>query len=303
MTYKTKMALMVAILVWASAFVGIRAGLHDYSPEGLALLRYLVASACMAVVYYYLPQRSLMPIYDRLGLMALGAVSIGIYNITLNYGELAISSGMASFITSQSPIITTIFAVAFLGERIRFIHILGFMVSGFGIALIAAGEIGDFKWDSSLAYILVATFSGSCYSIFQKPFLKRYSLIEATAYVIWGGTLFLSYYSSQLQHDMAHASFHTTLTVIYLGIFPAAIGYIAWGYVLSQMPASRASSFLYFMPFIATLLGWLCLGEVPALLSLGGGLLAIAGIWLTNKSYQSLKTSSSSPALATEANK
>lgn len=286
MSYKIKFALVLAILLWASAFVGIRAGLNGYSPEGLALLRYLVASICMAVIYYRLPQRQMMPLKDMLGLMFVGALGIGVYNLTLNHGELVISSGMASFITSQSPIITTIFAMAFLGEQINSLRISGFMVSILGVALIAVGEVGGFKWDASLTYILLATLAGSCYTIMQKPFLKKYHAIEATTYVIWGGALFLALYASKLQHDLMHVSLMETVTVIYLGVFPAAVGYLAWSYVLSEMPVARAASFLYFIPFVATLMGWACLGEIPAALSIGGGLLAIVGVWLVNQSYR-----------------
>ena len=290
MSYKIKFALVLAILLWASAFVGIRAGLNGYSPEGLALLRYLVASICMAIVYYRLPRRRMMPLKDMLGLMFVGALGIGVYNLTLNHGELVISSGMASFITSQSPIVTTIFAIAFLGEQINRLRIFGFLVSIFGVALIAVGEVGGFKWDVSLTYILLATLAGSCYTLMQKPFLKKYHAIEATTYVIWGGALFLALYAPKLQHDLTHVSLMETVMVVYLGIFPAAVGYLAWSYVLSEMPVTRAASFLYFIPFVATLMGWACLGEIPAILTIAGGLLAIVGVWLVNQSYQLKKT-------------
>src|SRR3990167_3720696 len=285
MSNKTKIAIIIVIFLWASAFVGIRAGLRVYSPEGLALLRYLVASACMAVIYYCLPQKSLLHVRDVLALLGIGAVGIGIYNLTLNYGELSISSGMTSFITSQSPIITTILAVAFFGEQLNLVRCLGFFVSVFGVALITIGEIGSFKWDVGMTYVLLATLAAGCYSILQKPFLKKCHIIEATAFVIWGGTLFLAMYASHLKHDLLIASFNATLTVIYLGIFPATIGYLAWSYVLSEIPTSKAVSFLYFMPFLATILGWLWLGEIPMWLSLVGGVLAIAGVWLINHSY------------------
>jgi len=286
MTYKTKIAIVVTIFLWASGFVGIRAGLQDYSPEGLALFRYLIASICMAIIYYRMPSRNTMRTRDALALMGVGAVGIGIYNITLNYGELTVSSGMASFITSQAPIITTILAILFLGERVNRFRILGFLTSISGVALIAMGEKGGFTWDISILYIFIATLAAGLYSILQKPFLKRYHAIEATTYIIWGATLFLSIYCKQLQYDLSHATLSTTLTVVYLGIFPAAIAYLAWSYVLAEIPASRAVSFLYFMPFVATLLGWLWLGEVPMLMSLLGGLLAISGVWIVNQSYR-----------------
>ncbi len=283
--YKTKIALFVAILLWASAFVGIREGLKEYSPEGLALLRYLIASVFIGIVYFRLPARNHIPYKDICALLIIGALGIGAYSITLNYGELVISSGMASFIISQSPIITTICAMIFLGERLNFLRVMGFLISVMGVVLIAFGEVGGFKWNASITYILLATFLGGCYSILQKPFLKKYHAIEATTYVIWGGTLFLLMYTPKLHHDLLGASVVTTLTITYLGIFPAAIGYIGWNYALAEIPASRAVSFLYFMPFLAMILGWVLLGEVPILLSVGGGIVAMLGVWLVNQSY------------------
>lgn len=285
MTHKTKIALITVIFLWASAFVGIRVGLHDYSPEGLALLRYIIASLCMGIVYYRLPHRT-MSYRDACALLGVGVLGIGIYNITLNYGELSISSGMASFIISQSPILTAIFAILFLREPLNLPRMLGFMVSVIGVLFIAIGEEGGFQWNMSLTYILLATLAGSCYSILQKPFLKKYNAIEATTYVIWGGTLFLLFYTPKLQHDLVGASLKATLTIVYLGIFPAAVGYVAWSYVLAKIPASRAVSFLYFMPFMATILGWICLGETPAWVSIAGGMCAIFGVWLVNQSYR-----------------
>ena len=71
-----------------------------------------------------------------------------------------------------------------------------------------------------------------------------------------------------------------TFAVIYLGIFPAAIAYVLWNYALARMPASLLSSFLYLSPVLASLIAWVWLGEVPALLTLVGGAIAILGVIL-----------------------
>lgn len=286
MTYKTRFAIMIAILFWASAFVGIRAGLQYYSPEGLALLRYIIASACMAIFYLRLPSRNPMSLKDACGLLIVGAIGIGIYNIALNYSELFINSGTASFIIGQSPIITALFALLFLGERVTKLRLLGFMVSVLGVACIAIGQSSEMKWELGLGYVLLAATVGGLYSVMQKPFLKKYNAIEATTFIMWGGTLFLLMYFPKMQHDLAIAPFSSTLIVAYLGIFPAAVGYIAWGYALATIPASRAVSYLYFMPFLAMMLGWVWLHEVPVYLTIVGGLLAVSGVWIVNHSYR-----------------
>lgn len=286
MSYTIRAAIAIAIILWASAFVGIRMGLQEYSPEGLALLRYLVASALMGVIYYNMPQRNKIDLVDKIKLFIIGIIGIGVYSLMLNYGEIGVSSGVASFITAQSPALTAIFAIIFLGETLTVQRVAGFLVSMVGVVFIAYGEIGEFTLTPSLLYVLAAMLAGSCYSIMQKPLLKKYNAIEATTYVIWGGTLFLLFHVGKMEHDLVQASLYATLTVVYLGIFPAALAYIAWNYVLQNMSVSHTVSYMYTMPFVAAIMGWLLLGEKPAVISVIGAMIAIAGVWLVNQSYQ-----------------
>ena len=282
---KTKSALIIAATLWASAFAGIRAGLQGYSPGGLALLRFLIASLCMAIVYFRLPNKQPMPIKDKILLMLIGVVGLGCYHLALNYGEISIPSGVASFIISQSPVITMFFAVIFLRESYSLPVLFGMFVSMSGVILITLSGIQQFDFQAGVFYVFLAAIFGSSYSVLQKPFLKRYDAIEITTYVIWGGTLLLLLYLPGLQGEVTHASAQATLSVIYLGIFPAAIAYVAWSYALKEIPVARAVSFLYFMPIIATFFGWVWLHEVPTLLSLIGGLIALLGVWLVNQAY------------------
>ncbi len=69
MKSKTKIAVATAIILWASAFVGIRAGLHGYSPEGLALLRFLVASIVMGLFYFCSTKTKVISLRDKIGLV------------------------------------------------------------------------------------------------------------------------------------------------------------------------------------------------------------------------------------------
>lgn len=285
LSFNIKLLLLIVVSLWASAFVGIRAGLESYSPGGLALLRFGIASVLMFFVYVFRQRETQIAFLDGIKLMSIGALGIGFYNIALNYGELSVPSGPACFIVSQSPIITTILALIFLNERLTAWSICGMLISFIGVVLITYGMSHGFQVGIGVLDVAIATVLGSCYSIMQKPLLKKYHALDATAYMIWGGTLVLLFYSPHLPYEIYHASWHATIAVIYLGVFPAALAYMLWSYVLAKIPATQATSFLYFSPIVATLLGWIWLNEVPAMISLVGGLVALLGVWVVNRAY------------------
>ena len=85
-TSRTLSALALTLVLWASAFAGIRAGLRAYSPANLAVLRFLIASAVLgiyaAVAHFRRPKFRDIP-----GLILSGAIGISFYNLALNYGE------------------------------------------------------------------------------------------------------------------------------------------------------------------------------------------------------------------------
>lgn len=276
-SFKVKCVLVSTILLWASAFVGIKIGLMGYTPGALALFRFLIASLCMALIYKVQGLQQTIPWRVRGQLLIAGMAGIGVYNICLNYGELTVSAGIASFIVGLMPVITVFFSTIFLGERLNSGLCFGITVSLLGLLLLAIGEASDISVQSGLLLILISAFMSALLTIMQKQFAPFYHPIALTAWVMWGGTLLLLMFLPDLIADFKVADTQSTLACIYMGIFPAALAYLAWGYVLKHTPASKASISLYGMPIASTFLGFICLHEMPSWMSLVGGGLALSG--------------------------
>lgn len=270
------------LILWSSAFVGIRAALQVFSPEGLATFRYLVASLGMLVLYQFIPNRKPVLYRHRMAMILTGIIAIAFYNITLNYGEMTVASAEASFIVSQSPLLSAFFARVFLKENISRTQCLGFLISFCGILFIALGQHAHFNWHEGMMWLMLTTLCAAIYNLLQKPLLTLYSPLQVTAWVMWGGELFLLLFFPDMIKDLSQSNWKMNLLIIYLGIGPAILAYWGWAYVLKNMPASHAVGLLYAMPICTLLVAWIWLSEVPSVLAILGGLLALVGVWLIN---------------------
>jgi len=278
---RTLIAIGVTLFFWASGFAGIRAGLSAYAPGHLALFRFLVASAVLAV-YALVIRMPLPKARDLPAILLLGFLGVTVYHVALSHGEVTVTAGAASLLIGSGPVFTGLLATLFLGERLKAWGWLGIATSFSGVALIALGEGEGVSFDPGAFLILLAALGISLYFVFQKPFLKKYSAVQFAAYTIWAGTLVMLIYLPGLAPAVRSAPLGATLAVVYLGVFPAALAYVSWSYALSRSPASIAASFLYLSPVLAGLIAWVWLREVPAVLSLAGGGLSLCGVVLVN---------------------
>lgn len=274
-------AIVVTIFAWASAFPAIRAGLAAFGPLELGAVRFAIAAVPAAI--YLAVTRPRLPKRGELWRFGVGGFGfVALYTGLLNYGELTVSAGAASFIINVSPILTALFAAAVLGERFSAIAWAGTLLSFAGIGIIALGEGEGLRFDAGAFLILGAAFVTAINAIVQKPLFSHHNPLAVSAWNMVIGSLALAPFLPAGLEQAAVADAHGLFAAVYLGIVPSLIAYASWAVALSRLPASRASNFLYCVPPVATLMGFLWLGETPGTLGIAGGVLALVGVAIVN---------------------
>lgn len=287
----TAAIIALTILAWASAFPGIRAGLAVFGPLQLGAARFAIAAGPAAL--YLLIRRPAPPAAREIWrFLAGGLLFVALYTALLNMGERTVSAGAASFIININPVFTAALAIPLLGERFGVRAWTGTALSFTGIGLIALGESGGMRLDDGAVLVLGAAICNAVTTVIQKPLLTRHKPLTVSAINMVVGALLLSPALPGAWTRTAavlaagadgNAAGMTGLwATLYLGLVPGLTAYASWTVVLSRLPAARAANFLYCVPPVATLMGFLWLGETPTAVGAVGGAMALGGVALVN---------------------
>lgn len=276
-------AALFTICLWGSAFPAVRYVLGIYSPEALLVFRFLLASTTLAVIGVVKKIR--LPAVKDLPIFVLGGfVGVFLYMLFSKRGSVHLEAGVGSFIIASTPVFALILSTLILKEKVRPIGWVGVGVSFTGLIIVMVSQTTGLVANIGVLLFLLATVASGLHNIIQRKITRTYTAIEATTYSIMFATMFMLIYLPNLIRELPAAGLAANLLVVYLGIMPGALAYLAWGWALSKAEKTTyVTVFMYLIPLVATVMAYFWLGETFSRLALAGGLVIIAGMIVTNR--------------------
>jgi drug/metabolite transporter (DMT)-like permease len=277
----TAAAAGITVLLWASAFVGIRSAGRSFGPGELSLARLTVATVALGVIGVArgerLPSRAALRAAWR-PLLVCGLLWFGVYNVALNAGERRVDAGTAAMLVNIGPVLIAVLAGLLLDEGFPASVFGGCAISFTGVAIIAVASSQHLATTTGVLLCLVAALAYSAGVVTQKVALRHLTGTQLIFFCSLIGTVVCLPWSVGLASQLPHASGGSIGWLVYLGVGPTAVGFSTWAFALRRTDAGRLATTTYLVPPLAIAIGWLWLGESPRNLAYAGGALCLLGV-------------------------
>jgi drug/metabolite transporter (DMT)-like permease len=272
----------LATFAWATNIVLGRWLRNDIGPLTLAASRFLIASAIFAALLQRRPSDERKLGSDRWLLLGMAFSGVVLFAPTLYLGLRFTTAANATLINGLGPLITGLLAALVIREPMSRGQAVGAVVALSGVlVLISGGTLAFWRTlDSNVGdlIMLAAVTLWGLYSVLGRRVMRSRSALSASAFSAFLGLPFLVLAAIlELQTFTVSPSGKLFLAILYIGIAPTVIGFLAWNEGVRRLGSSGAMVFYNTLPLYGALLGLLFLNEPIGLPHLLGGLLIVGG--------------------------
>jgi drug/metabolite transporter (DMT)-like permease len=272
-------------LLWSSAFAVAKIALADCPPFLLLTIRFLVAGAITLFGAAAFQANWRLAWRDVLVLAAIGIFNNALY-LGFNYsGMHTVSAGLTALIASTNPVLTSLLAACFLGERMTFRKIIGLALGVAGVAFIVESRVASGTASiPGIGLIVLGLMSLVGGTILFKRFAPSNNLAVGNGVQTLAGGLAVAPFAFAFESvGEIVPTWRLLAAIAYLVFCGSVVGYLLWFRLLTRFGATAASAYHFLMPPLGMLFGWILLGEHVDARDLLGVLPVAVGIYLVTR--------------------
>ena len=256
--------LSVLALIWASAFFNIKIATYSYEPLTIAFFRILFGAVPVILLCIYKKIKIEAFSKDWLWFASIGIINLVIPFFLIAYGVQKVQSNLAAILMASTPLSATLIAHFFTKyEKMNLTKILGVLIGFFGIILLFSENI--LINNDNFIYALMILFGSTFYVIggllTLKISEKRNENVTASI-LIWGALISFPIALFIEQPWNLSPRLDSTISLIYLGIFPTGIAWLLRFQILKKNGLVFQAQVAYLIPIFGVILGYIFLKEL-----------------------------------------
>ena len=282
--------LFALVALWGSSFAFTKVAVTALAPEAVVAARLVIAAVVLIAVGVVLGRR--VPKGRRLWAYSAAMAVFGnaLPFMLISWGQQGISSGLAGILMAVMPLTTMVLAHVFIeGERLTPIKVAGFVVGFMGVVVLIGPEALLALGGSRSALVSQLAVLGGAVSYAVATILAR-RRPPADAIATAAGVTAIA---AVMMVPVAAATGNAPLTldvpvpaliaVAVLGVMSTAVATVVYFRLVAAAGPSFLSQINYLIPVWAVGVGVAVMGEQPEWSALGGLVLVLAGIALSER--------------------
>jgi drug/metabolite transporter (DMT)-like permease len=285
----TYLKLIGTMFMWGGTWIAGRIVAQELTaPLAAPAIRFLLAG--LALAGFALATEGRIPRLQTGSewgvVIGLAMTGIFIYALCFFYGLKQISAGRGALVVALTPVLVALGAWLFGQEKMTPLKLAGIVIAMIGCLTVVGngnplallhGAVGMGEW-----LILGCALCWTAYTFIGRQATLSLSPLTATLYASLIGSLLLGI-TALLQGgtEIAEWSWRVWSSVAFLAIGGTALAFTWFADGVKRLGAAKASVFVNLVPVFAVLQAAILLDERLGFAVLSGGLLVIAGVWLT----------------------
>lgn len=282
----------LAIGIVAVSFASIFIRLAEAPSLVIAAARLSIASLILAPAAFIRGKDELRSLTrGDLGLALLSGLLLGLH-FAAWISSLEYTSVASSVVfVSTSPMFVGLASYFLLKERVTRRMFAGIAVSVLGGIIIGYGDFGlgaRELFGDLLALAGAVAVSG--YLLVGRRLRRHLSLLSYIFLVYGTAAIFLVVLCLATGHSFSGYPRPTYLMFLLLAVVPQIVGHSSYNWALKYLPATFVGVGTLGEPIGSTILAYFVLNEAPTLAKIGGGVLILAGIYVSSRAESASET-------------
>jgi drug/metabolite transporter (DMT)-like permease len=282
-----RLLMLVTVTFWGWSFVATKICLDYMTPVEIIGLRYLLGLPVLLAIILFKQVRIHLSRHDT-GVILLASGVITVHFLIQVTGMKYTTATNTGWLIAVTPLVLALLSVIFLKESITHSAVAGVAVATVGILLLVSkGHVFELTWLKSTGdwLVLGSAHTWALYTVLTRdvtrrsnPLLVSFAVLAFSAVVILGLMAFTADWNK-----LRHLPLEPVIAILFLGVGCLALAFWFWQEGVSRLGAAKAGFFLYLEPLATTGLAVPYLNESFGLFTAIGGLMVLAGVYLTER--------------------
>jgi probable blue pigment (indigoidine) exporter len=267
----------LAPAIWGTTYVATTELLPAGYPLHVAMLRALPAGLLLLLVFRTLPRG-----HWWWRVMILGALNFTVFWAMLFISAYRLPGGVAATVGAVQPLIVIGLARMVMGRRSQPAAVLAALAGLGGVGLLVLTPSASLD-PIGIAAGLAGALSMAAGTVLTRHWQPDVSALTFTAWQLTAGGLLLVPLALMLEPALPPLTGLNILGFLWLGVVGGALTYIIWFRGIARLEPAAVASLGFLSPLVATLLGWLLLGQSLSLPQMLGFVTVLASVWMAQR--------------------